>query len=870
MALKKASWKPEQTRAVLEDAILRSEPAGADWRVLEELATAPSLAVIGDSLYRVLSFESVGSGFVLGLLGAHYEKDCLQRSWPISLQSLVRSERSQGRYHLLALRTNQPARPLYPLTTLLEDHLGDFHVLETRFMDDTGFWALFTMGAQLLVESAKDPARFDDFGDFQVLGAPSVVQRHSTERLSKHIAQRVLHDPRLCNHCLRCVTACSEMRALVSDQGARLLGPSEDYCTNCGLCQKRCALLQAQPKEELNQTREPRWPIHEGGRGVHLYGQVAADFRLALESLHDTDPLWFPYVFQASLTIPDSKRASYPVDQQWELSLRGVSEPTGERPMVVTSSNGQDPDALKVVIRSRCRIAVVLQTASGSIERDLMEAAMRLGMSVIAVLDWESEGASSNLLASNEAGRLLFEIGHFRQDTLEGLWESRTVDLFVAPYAQRLPLRLQQRILEETGRQVQVIAPHIRQALPITQSPLLTKFNESLLGIFEKHPELLETEAQLARELLEDIPRNHALLHARYRTMAVASGHTACPTCAEVQVLAIPAYMAIAMSLARGEVPHVALTMETGCMSETLNKANEVAQKVPGGRTVFGGGFAFGEAMTMAQDRSIRLGHLPKGRRYVVSQGGDGGAVIGLPAWLNALRQQATLIRQRHPNVLHFINITDTQVYSNTGGESSASSLLGMGTLTTPIGKFLMGNQNVQWTLINLAAEFPGVLVGSGHSANRVAIQEFWHLADQLGQSGIRWDVTPCPETGKFFGEDPDDLAEVMAHAGMLPEVVFVGRMRKRVGPYHPDDRGKPFDAWRRTPKPILYWLERDPRYRALLQRNRITGVVEPRSLVASFLVTQLESFRDQMNWQIDLETRLVLKAEQRVRGISG
>ncbi|HBZ55742.1 MAG TPA: hypothetical protein DEO88_10070 [Syntrophobacteraceae bacterium] len=866
MALEKASWNSEQTRVVLEEVVLRSEPAGTPWRVLEGLATAPRLAVLGERLYRVLTPEAVGSGYVLGLLGAHYELDCLQRSWPKPVQSLVKDERGQGRYHLLAVPSNQPAQPLFPLMTLLEDRLGDFHVLETRFGGNDGFWALFSMATQLLVESVKDPARFDDFGDFQMLGAPSVVQRHSTERLSKHLSQRVVHDPRLCNHCLRCVTACSEMLALVSDRGARLLGPSESHCTNCGLCRKRCALLLTQPKKEPDQARELRQPMHEGGRAVHLYGQAAKDYRASLESLSKSDPPWFPYVFRPSLAIPDPMRGSYAVDTQWELSLRGTPEPSGLRPMVVTIGNGGDPDAREVIVRSRCQMALVLQTGSGAIERDLMDAAMRLGMSVRAVLDLDSEGDSNSLLAGNVAARLLYETGHFLQEGLEELWESGKVDLFVAPYAQRLPLGLQQRILEATGRLAQVLAPHIRQALPVTQSPLLTQFNKSLLEIFTRHPELLETEAQLASELLQDIQRNHALLHARYRAMALASGHTACPTCAEVQVLAIPAYMAIAMSLARGEIPHVVLTMETGCMSETLNKANEVAQKVPGGRTVFGGGFAFGEAMTMAQDRSIRLGHLPKGRRYVVSQGGDGGAVIGLPAWLNALRQQATLIRRRQPNVLHFMNITDTQVYSNTGGESSASSLLGMGTLTTPIGKFLMGNQNVQWTLINLAAEFPGVLVGAGHSANRVAIQQFWQLADRLGQSGIRWDVTPCPETGKFFGEDPDDLAEVMAHAGMLPEVVFVGRMRKRIGPYHPDDRGKPFDAWRRTPQPILYWLQRDPRYRALLQRDRTTGKVEPRNLVASFLITELESFRDQMNGQIDLETRLVLKAEQRVR----
>ena len=93
-----------------------------------------------------------------------------------------------------------------------------------------------------------------------------------------------------------------------------------------------------------------------------------------------------------------------------------------------------------------------------------------------------------------------------------------------------------------------------------------------------------------------------------------------------------------------------------------------------------------------------------------------------------------------------------------------------------------------------------------------------------MGQSAMRWDVTPCPETGKFLGEDPDDLAEVMAHAGMIPEVVFVGRFRKRVGPFHPEDWSKTYPEWRHQPKPVLYWLERDPRYRALLQKNPQTG----------------------------------------------
>ena len=104
-----------------------------------------------------------------------------------------------------------------------------------------------------------------------------------------------------------------------------------------------------------------------------------------------------------------------------------------------------------------------------------------------------------------------------------------------------------------------------------------------------RHPELLEREASYARDLLQDIPRNHALLHARYRPMAVASGHTACPTCAEARSWRFPFIWAIAMSLARGEIPRVRFTGELAGMRETLSKINEVAQKVPGAHGVWRG-----------------------------------------------------------------------------------------------------------------------------------------------------------------------------------------------------------------------------------------------------------------------------------------
>ncbi|NTV42435.1 MAG: hypothetical protein HGA63_03955, partial [Syntrophobacteraceae bacterium] len=571
-------------------------------------------------------------------------------------------------------------------------------------------------------------------------------------------------------------------------------------------------------------------------------------------------PSWLPFQVRTALEIPPEFAGDLPVRRQTLLEMEAGQGVILGMPTVVTEMAGSGEDWAQCVVRRRHRAALLLQTQDGRVEWEMAREAMCLGMEVEAVAA-ATEGGMS--FPTHETARFFYRMGRFRWASPLDLWKKREADLFLSPFAGQIPPDLQQGILEDTGRLAQLWFPHIPQALPVTRNPLLMQFSGRLARIFTKHPQLMDAEAETARELLRDIPRNHALIHARYRHMAIASGHSACPSCAEVQVLALPVYMSIAMSLARGQVPGVSFTCETGCMSETLNKVNEVAQKVPGGRTVFGGGFAFGEAIAMAQDRAVRMGHLPRGRRYVVSQGGDGGAVIGLPAFLNALRQQAFLIHQRHANTLHFINITDTQVYSNTGGESSASSLLGLGTLTTPIGKFLMGNQKIQWNLINLAAEFPGILVGAGHSGDKAAMQEFWQLADQLGQSAIRWDVTPCPETGKFFGEDPDDLAEVMAHAGMLPQVVFVGRFRKRVAPIHPEDRGKLWSEWRKEPKPVQYWMQRDPRYRELFRKNPQSGTLEPRNTVAHFLVAQLESYRDQLNWQIDLETRMVRQTEE-------
>lgn len=858
------TWIEEFAKAVFQQSSLLKAPPKSHWSHLDDRTSGAQFAKINGTTYRIVQFEPIGWGFSLGLLGAQYERFCQQNAWPAPLNEVLQRGYGKARYHVLTLGHRELSALQLPFMTFLEERNGNWHLLELAHEDDV-YWSLFTVVAHLLVNRQEDAARFDDYGDFLELGAPSIIQRHSTERLRKHISQQVVYDRSLCTHCLRCATVCNEMRAIVTEQGAQLLGPSEDFCTNCGLCQKRCSFLAAKPKQEIARTEERREGINEGGPAVYIHGALAERYSSALKACEDNPKSRFPYTIHSQLdTVGNGTGADHnlPAAEQFRLDVSARPPLLNGKPLLATVFRTTNGASETVLIRALHRAALVLQTRSGEVEHDLFGAALRLGLDVTAVAG-STNGEMS--FPVNETSSLFYSLGRpaITGQSLIDLWQNKTVDLFLAPYADQIPAELHQAIMHQTGRQAQILSPHLPQGLPFSKNPLLAELSSEFFKIFTAHPELMDEEGRIAQEMLQDIPRHHALLHARYRNLAFASGHSACPSCAEAQVLAIPVYMAMAMSMARREIPQVHFTCETGCMSETLNKVNETAQKVPGGRTVFGGGFAFGEAITMAQDRAVRMGYLKKGRRYVVSQGGDGGAVIGLPAWLNALRQQAFLLSQRHANVLHFINITDTQVYSNTGGESSATSLLGMGTLTTPVGKFLLGNQKIQWNLINLAAEFPGILVASGHSANRMAMQEFWQLADRLGLSAIRWDVTPCPETGKFFGEDPDDLAEVMAHAGMLPEVIFVGRFRKRIAPYDPDDRGKAHGQWGREPKPITYWLHRDPRYRSLFQKNQITGKLEPRNLTAHFLVAQLESFRDQLNWQIDLETHLVRKAEE-------
>ncbi|HOV85560.1 MAG TPA: hypothetical protein PLM79_04310 [Syntrophobacteraceae bacterium] len=835
-----------------------------DWALVENSSPAFLAVRIGGDLCRVIDRESLGKDLCLLLIGARYAQTCRERAWPPPLDGLLRQEAHRSRFHILCLREDAQPGKLLPVGTLMEDSTGDRHVIEVSPHATGLLGPILLAAAAELSCRAQDPSRYDSFGDFLYPGGPNLVERHSTERLQKHLGRKVVYDALLCNHCLRCATVCGEMKAVTARGNLQLLGPGEHFCTACGLCQMRCSYLATIPKEGSSRSADPRLRLHEGGAALHLYGDTAFRFRdLLRRTVSSGDSIDFPYRVSRLWEIPPDGEIPPEIPLQFKIEAR---DPEGGLPgqALLATFPGDGSGGETAVVRS-CRTAgLVLQTEEGDVERDIAGQALALGLEVKLILDCERTGISVPRNPLTEWFHRLGQPALVGKSLLQA-WESGEVDFFLAPYADEVSPELQRRILEQTGRTAHILAPNLLQALPFSKSPLLWQLNRSLWKVYLRHPELLAKEARYASELLENLPANSAVLHARYRPLAFASGHSACPSCAEAMVLSIPVYMAIAMSLARGEIPRVSFTCETGCMSETLNKVGEVSQKVPGGRTVFGGGFAFGEAIAMVQDHAVRRGVLPKGRRYVISQGGDGGAVIGLPAWLNALRQQARLIRQRHPNVLHFINITDTQVYSNTGGESSASSLLGMGTLTTPIGRFLLGNQRTQWSLINLAAEFPGILVGAGHSANKLGLQQFWHLADQLGESAIHWDISPCPETGKFYGEDPDDLAELMSHAGMIPEILFVGRFRKRVAPYHPEDRNKPYREWRLQPKPVLYWLRRDPRYRMLFKTNPETGEMEVRNLTCHYLVTQIESYRDQVNRQIDLESRIVRRAEERV-----
>jgi pyruvate/2-oxoacid:ferredoxin oxidoreductase beta subunit/ferredoxin len=824
---------------------------------------------LDEKFFPLARQDNLGLGFQEGLLGAGYASRAFdlptwQADLPHRLTRFFQDRRVRTRFTVVTrdLIRDDQGRPV-PLFTVAKTDEGQGVIGELN-PELTGTEELnFSLALYSLLQ-ANTPYnrhRFDALGDFMRLGAFSLVDRHSAEMVRKHLAQRIYFEEEGCTHCLKCVTSCSEMRVGLTPEGLKVLGPAEDYCTTCRLCLSHCPHLVEVPKEDLPPEERATPAVHfTGGEATCLAGAAAQDFHQFLQQFSESGgglEHWrLTQVYQGA-TLPDPDTGAEAEIRQYALEDRRPDSPL--KPLLVTVLLPEYGSS-RITLRLLARVGVFLTTPTGAIETEMIRGLEELGVLYHGVVDRENWGSGGSLPLVPHLHRL----GRLAPERpLSDLVAAGQLDVVLSPRRQAVPEAVQAYFLKRTGNVGQILAPQLFQAFTFSHDPMFNELRDLCLEIFPRHPELLDAEAELARTYLSDIPRYTNEIHATYRTWAMASGHSACPTCAEVATLAVPLYMAMLLSLARGEVPHVTFTCETGCMSETLNKVNEVAQKVKGGRTVFGGGFAFAEAAAMSEDWAMSRGLLPHGRRYVVSQSGDGGSVIGLPAWLNALRQRAFLIKDREARVLHFINVTDTQVYSNTGGESSASSMLGMSTLTTPLGKFLLGNQRLQWQLINLAAEFPGVLAGMGHSANKLAMQEFWAEADALGRSAIRWDVTPCPETGKFFGEDPDLLARVMAHAGMLPEVVFVGRLRKRVAPINPNDRLKNWREWRSEPQPIYYWLERDPRYRPLIKKDPVTGAWEPVSPAMRFIIAQLERFRDQLNRQIDLETRLVREAEE-------
>lgn len=827
---------------------------------------------LGGRFFPVARRDNLGLGFQESLLGAAYAADWLgSPGWldhlPPRLAAFFRKKKVRSRFSVITrdLLRDEQGQPI-PLFTVAKTDEGQGVVVELN-PDLKGREELYFSLALYSLVQANAPYsrhRFDAYGDFMRLGAASSVDRHNSELVCKHLGQRIYFEEEGCTNCLKCATSCSEMQVSLTPEGLKVLGPAENYCTVCRLCLEHCPHLSEVRKEDLPPDKKTASGAHfTGGEATYLTGAAAREsysfFQKLLESGGVLDGWRFTPLYQGA---PLAGEDHPPGTKLQQYSLEEARPDSPLRPLLVTIflPPGDRPEPPLIILRLLARVAVFLTTASGEIEADLIRRLENLGVLYQGVVDREKFGRGGALPLIPE----LYRLGRLAGDSdLTDLVTAGQVDVVVSPYLDALPGPVQAYFLQSTGNLARMLAPQIYQAFTFSHEPLLNEIRELCLEVFPRYPELLAAEAEVARAYLADLPRQGAAIHARYRTWGIAPGHSACPTCAELQTLAVPLYMAMLLSLARGEVPQVTFTCETGCMSETLNKVNEVAQKVKGGRTVFGGGFAFGEAAAMSEEWAMSRGALPRSRRYVVSQSGDGGAVIGLPAWLNALRQRAFLIKDKEAQVLHFINVTDTQVYSNTGGESSATSMLGMSTLTTPMGRYLVGNQRIQWQLINLAAEFPGILVSMGHSAHKEAMQEFWAEADRLGRSAIRWDVTPCPETGKFFGEDPDHLARVMAHGGLLPEVVFVGRLRKRVAPINPGDRYKNWREWSSEAQPIYYWLSRDPRYRPLIRQDPVSGDWEPFNPAVRAIIAQLERFRDNLNRQIDLENRLVREAEE-------
>ncbi len=522
-----------------------------------------------------------------------------------------------------------------------------------------------------------------------------------------------------------------------------------------------------------------------------------------------------------------------------------------EKPMLVTviRRHGEtDPNKVMVIRRMKAEAVQVISSTDGKIELDMAAGAQLMGTKVSAVVHPDLPVAKNNpaVLRFEQLGLLE------KEKSLQEKVEKDGADFVLTRYAMEIPPEVSDALQRRASDRTHLINPTLPVIMMPSQDPMKKEFRDLMAEVWMKYPDLREGLFKLLRAWREDMTRFSSHIHWQLRPATVAPAGTACAGCPEFQVMAAGVYIATLQALARGEVPDITYTIETGCMSETNLKAEDashgggIAPRVKGGRTLFGAGFAFAEAVAQVKEMAIHYGFEKKGRKYVVSQGGDGGSYIGLPEWINALRSRAYQIVGEHRNVVHWIQITDTQGYSNTGGESSLSVPIGMAGKTTPFGALLYGMQHVQTNLINWAGEFPGILVGIGHSANPNGIYEFYLKADRLGRSAMRWDWTPCEEN-MFLpnGADSNDWARIWAMAGLSPEVEFVGRFRKRVSPVNPHDMGKDPKTWRSRPddmKELLYMMDSDPRFNSYMRRSaRLVDVETRRQELARFLKDGIE-----------------------------
>ncbi|MBW2134602.1 MAG: hypothetical protein JRG72_05135 [Deltaproteobacteria bacterium] len=180
--------------------------------------------------------------------------------------------------------------------------------------------------------------QYDAYGDFMRLGAFSVVDRHSSELQTKHVASRIVFDETGCSHCLKCATSCSEMRVSLTPEGQRLLGPSPNYCTACRLCVEHCPLLLELRQDELPTELRIAPQVHyTGGEATLLSGPGTEEYIEFLKQQGTQGRVGgdgaLTTVYQGDSLIPDDNDRPCQLRQYlWQLGEG--QEP--ERPLLIT------------------------------------------------------------------------------------------------------------------------------------------------------------------------------------------------------------------------------------------------------------------------------------------------------------------------------------------------------------------------------------------------------------------------------------------------------------------------------------------------------------------------------------------------------